>query len=292
LLQFIAMTSLAMLAPAKLNLGLEILRRRPDGFHDLNTVFAALTFGDTVTLRLRGDRRITCSVAGADLAADESNLAVRAGLGLRERTGVDAGLDIAIEKRIPMGAGLGGGSSDAAAVLMGAPRIWGVPVAMEMLEEAALELGSDVPFFLRGGVARAGSRGEELEVLDVALPWAVLLVNPGIHVATPKAFAAVGRTGEREASDIPATLGEPAAMRDRLVNDFEVAVFAMHPELGSIKQELYDAGAHFALMSGSGSTLYGLFATDAEAHAAAARFPHAWTAVTRFLTTPAPYLHP
>jgi 4-diphosphocytidyl-2-C-methyl-D-erythritol kinase len=265
-----------------------ILGRGGDGYHDLNTVFAALTIGDTVTLKARDDDRIVCSVAGADLPADETNLAVRAAIRLRAAIGGDQGLEIAIDKRIPMGAGLGGGSSDAATVLMGAPVVWNRSVSDEMLERTALELGSDVPFFLRGGVAVAGSRGEELTPLAIDLPWYVLLVNPGIHVATPAAFAAVGRTGERAATDIAGALagavGDPATMRARIVNDFEEAIVAAHPIIGAIKSELYAAGAVFALMSGSGSTVYGLFADRSAAEDAAARLSKYWTAVCRFAT--------
>lgn len=277
---------LELSAPAKINLGLEILRRRPDGYHDLNTLFATLDVGDSMTLTARGDHKITCRVHGAELAADDSNLAVRAALALQARLPDAPGLDIEIQKRIPMGAGLGGGSSDAAAVLMGAPHVWGIDVERAILGELALELGSDVPFFLIGGVALAGSRGERLEPIDVVLPWHVLLVNPGIHVATPAAFASVGRTGERAAGDLKgallAGLADAAAMRDGLVNDFEAAVFAMYPELGHIKRHLYEAGALFALMSGSGSTMFGLFETRAAAEGAREHFSGYWTTVARF----------
>lgn len=277
---------LELAAPAKINLGLEILRRRPDGFHDLNTLFATLDFGDTIVLESQGDRAITCQVLGAELAADDSNLAVRAARALQGQFADAGGLAITIDKRIPMGAGLGGGSSDAAAVLMGAPLVWGIDVGAPLLRELALALGSDVPFFLMGGVALAGSRGERLERVDIDLPWHVLLVNPGIHVATPAAFASVGRTGERTASDLRAALGAGLAdhttLRTGLVNDFEEAVFAMYPELGHIKRHLYEAGAFFALMSGSGSTMFGLFETREDAERASAHFARYWTKVAAF----------
>lgn len=273
-------------APAKVNLGLEILRRRDDGFHDLNTVFATLDFGDTIALSSRSDHAITCQVVGADLPADDANLAVRAAKRLRELVGESAGLGMTIEKRIPMGAGLGGGSSDAAAVLMGASRIWGVEPPLPLVEQLALELGSDVPFFLRGGVARAGGRGEQLESLALRLPWTVLLINPGIHIATPAAFAAVGRQGERPASDLATALAagieDPSILRGSLVNDFEAAVFERHPELEALKRDLYEAGAIFALMSGSGATIFGLFEAHEAAERARARFAGHWSVVTRF----------
>lgn len=278
---------LEFLAPAKINLGLEILLRRSDGFHDLNTVFATLAFGDTLQLGPRGDHAITCSVVGAVLAADDSNLAVRAAGMLRERLGLSKGLEIIIEKRIPMGAGLGGGSSDAAAVLMGAPIIWNLDAPADVLHSLAIELGSDVPFFLVGGLALAGSRGERLGSLTLQLPWHVLLVNPGIHVSTPEAFAAVARHGERVASDLAAVLEagirDHSALQRGLVNDFEEAVFAMHPELAAIKRRLYEAGALLSLMSGSGATLFGLFESREAALCARGAFTPYWTEVTSFL---------
>ena len=284
-------SSITLTAPAKINLGLEVLRRRADGYHDLNTVFAALAFGDTVTLTARDDDRITCTMLLSNIPADGTNLAVRAAQALRASREVQYGLDIVIEKRIPAGAGLGGGSSDAAAVLMGAPTVWaeaGVNGTWNPSEIAdiALSLGSDVPFFLRGGMALAGSRGEVLTPVDLDLPFSVLLVNPGVHVPTPMAFASLERVGERRATDLVAALrsgvNDAVAMRHSVVNDFELAIFAMHPELELLKDKLYETGAHFALMSGSGSTLYGLFRSTEEATRAQREFGGFWTEVAGF----------
>lgn len=280
---------LELSANAKINLGLEILRRRPDGYHDLNTVFAALDFGDTVALASRDDRLITCTTTEADLPGDEDNLAVRAAVRLREHLCIDRGLSIAITKRIPMGAGLGGGSSDAAAVLKGAPIVWETAIRDKESLEIAAGLGSDVSFFLGSSPARASSRGEILEPLAIELPWHVLLVNPGVHVSTPLAFAAIGRQNERSATDlvaaIRAAIEDPAALRKHLVNDFEEVVFAWHPGLAEIKRGLYNAGALFAQMSGSGSTIYGLFADSGAARVAANEFQQFWTMVARFEVT-------
>lgn len=270
-----------MLAPAKINLGLEIVRRRPDGYHDLNTLFAALDFGDDVRLASSDDHLITCSSSDPSLPVDERNLAVRAAECLRVRLGIDAGLAITIEKRIPMGAGLGGGSSDAAAVLMGAPEIWGIEADPMMLAELALGLGSDVPFFLGAPVALASGRGEILASVELALPWSVLLVNPGIHVSTPEAFAAVGRNGERVPTDLVDALRR-GDLRGRLVNDFEAAVIALHPAIGWIKERIAAAGAELALMSGSGATVFGLFADRSAAEAARAMFASEWSVVCGF----------
>lgn len=286
------MPEVTIQAPAKINLGLEVLRRRNDGFHDINTVFAAVGVFDTITLALRPDREIVMRVEGnRELETGEGNLCVQAARRLRQIAAEELpGLDITLEKRIPMGAGLGGGSSDAAAVLRGAATLWELPADEDEMHRLALGLGSDVPFFLSGAISRASSRGEMLVPLEIDLSGlSILLVNPGIHLPTPWAYKAVGRAGERPASDLAATirrgLVHPEILRDELVNDFEKGVFAEYPRLAEIKGSLYAAGAIFALMSGSGSTLFGLFRSRKEAQDAAGGFPGCWSAVADFLTS-------
>jgi 4-diphosphocytidyl-2-C-methyl-D-erythritol kinase len=278
---------LKLRAPAKINLGLEVIRRRGDGYHDINTIFAAVDLHDTISLRSRVDSAIHCRVEGNDsLASDQNNLCVRAAEALRRATGCGGGLDILLRKRIPMGAGLGGGSSDAAAVLKGATTIWEINLGDMILHELAADLGSDIPFFLGGPLAVAGSRGEELRRLEMNLPHVILLVNPGFHVATPWAYGAINRTSERPPSDLTNILqrglDDPDLLTGELANDFEPAVFAEHPVLRMLKERLYGAGAFFALMSGSGSTMFGLFHRTDDALRAAMSFPDCWHAVTRF----------
>lgn len=270
-------------APAKINLGLEVLRRRPDGFHEVNTIYAAVGLYDTVELRSRDDQQFTCMVEGDRTLGQESpedNLCVRALRKARELAmAADAhpcGVDVFLHKRIPTGAGLGGGSADAALTMLGAFTMWGIIPDFDDVSAAAAELGSDVPFFLKGGVAQAGSRGERLHSLDLDLPWAVLLVNPGVHISTPWAYRAINRTGQRDATDLAGALrrglDHPETLRESLANDFEDAVFLHHPVLLDIKDRLYKAGAFFALMSGSGSTMFGLFRTLEQAQAAGQSF--------------------
>lgn len=276
-------------APAKINLGLQVLRRRPDGYHDINTVFAAVDLCDELELTARDDGRIVCRVEGnAQLAEEpaENNLCVRAARALREAAGVREGAELLLRKHIPTGAGLGGGSSDAAAVLAGCARLWNLSVPPADLAEIGAQLGSDVPFFLGSGPAVARSRGEVLEPLDLFLPWTVLLVNPGIHVPTPWAYRALNRTGSLPADDLAAALRggteHPHLLRERLVNDFEEAVFAEHPELKRIKERMYDAGALLALMSGSGSTMFGLFADGEGARKGESAFGEYWSRTVGF----------
>jgi 4-diphosphocytidyl-2-C-methyl-D-erythritol kinase len=277
-----------MRAPAKINLGLEVIRRREDGFHDINTLFIPIDLYDELLMAPRSDGTIELRVEGnAELGAGSDNLCVRAATALQEHCGgKQRGLDMELIKHIPMGAGLGGGSSDAAAALRGATRLWGCEdIDNRILRDVALSLGSDVPFFLDDGVAQASSRGELLRRLDLELPFAILLINPGIHVPTPWAYSQVGRIGERAASDLPALLAEgvrdPEILRRNVVNDFEPAIFSAHPVLAAIKHRLYDAGALFALMSGSGSTMFGLFPNADIAREAVGYFKEYWNVVAR-----------
>ena len=277
------------MAPAKINLGLEIIRRREDGYHDINTVFAAIALCDEITLRLRDDQEITCVVEGNDQLREESpenNLCVKAVRSVCEHLGEDRGVDIHLQKNIPTGAGLGGGSSDGGAVLRGILKLLGREEEEAILPEIAASLGSDVPFFLRGGVALGTSRGEILYTLDLELPWHCLIINPGIHIPTPWAYREVDRRMEREATDLEMELRkgmkDPLGMRRHFVNDFEPPVFATYPEIGEIKERLYHHGTLFALMSGSGSTVFGLFETKEKAEEAAEGFNQYWHRITRF----------
>jgi len=274
-------------APGKLNLYLEVLGKRADGFHDLETIFQTIELHDDVRVAvdLKGEGiELVCD--DATLPTDSRNLAWRAA-DLYRRSGGEVGgkVHIALTKRLPHGAGLGGGSSDAGTVLRGLAALANNAVPRHELLQLAARLGSDVPFFLVGGVAEAWGRGEILSPLAIELPWTVLLVNPGIHVSTPWAYRELQVTGSREPSDFASALrlgiSDPAILRERIVNDFERPVFEHYPLLRSIKQELYAAGALLALMSGSGSTMLALFADEPTARRSAARFGEHWTAVTR-----------
>ena len=270
------MNELYLFAPAKINLGLEVIRRRDDGYHDINTIFAALDLCDEIILRSRNDSEIRCIVEGNDALrsqSDDDNLCVKAALAAREYLNETQGLDIHLHKRIPMGAGLGGGSSDAATVLKGIPEIWGREINENDLMAIAASLGSDVPFFLHGGgVAHANSRGEDIHELFLALPWHCLLVDPGIHVSTACAYKEVNRTTVRSQSNLVnllhQALRDPQILCRKMVNDFELPIFATWPEIGNVKKGLYHYGAFFAQMSGSGSTLYGLFENREQAEEA------------------------
>lgn len=277
-------------APAKINLGLEVLAKRPDGYHEINTIFAAVDLCDRLTFGSRDDGAIVCRVEGNDALAGEPidrNLAVRAAAMIKAELGESRGIEIVLEKAIPTGAGLGGGSSDAAETLRGAAMAWGRDLPHDRMVEMAAALGSDVPFFLQGGVAIGCGRGEILEPLDIVLPWSILLVNPAIHVATSWAYAALGRDGSmRQATDLGAALrtglSNPSSLCATLVNDFEKPVAAAYPVIEEITRRLRDSGAFYAAMSGSGSTLFGLFERRSDAEKAAEGMDSWWRIVTGF----------
>jgi 4-diphosphocytidyl-2-C-methyl-D-erythritol kinase len=250
-------------AYAKLNLGLRVLFRRPDGYHELRTVFQTISLSDALDVTFTSARRTRVLVEGAPEIQD--NLVERAARMILDAAGVHADVRFHLTKRIPAGAGLGGGSSDAAAVLLALPVLAGRSLPFDRLRAIAAELGSDVPFFLHGGTALGLGRGEELYPLPDRPATRALVVVPAIHSSTAEAYA-----------DLSPQL-TPVSLQNKLdsfqqevwdgisgpANDFEEPVFARHPGLGLLKERLRRSGAHSAAMTGSGSALFGIFA-DAE----------------------------
>lgn len=262
-----------ILAPAKINLGLAVLGRRLDGYHELRTIFQAISLCDR--LRLRHRRRGIRVACAALPGLGERNLAHQAAEIFLRETGRAGGVEIELTKRIPLGGGLGGGSSDAAAVLLGCCRLFGLRPALGRLQEWAATLGSDVPFFLRGGAALGKGRGEIITPLP---PWpqpvSVLICAPARGIATAEVYdrlRAVGLTSREETFNIlPARWREGNLHRlgEALFNDLEGAAFSLSPALAPLKSLLLGAGAEGASMSGSGSCCFGLFAQDQVAEAA------------------------
>jgi 4-diphosphocytidyl-2-C-methyl-D-erythritol kinase len=251
--------------PAKVNLCLRVGARRPDGYHAVTTVLHTVALFDVVAVR--GDVRQRLTVSGFAVPAGPENLAWKAASAMAEAAGRPPHVHIRLEKRIPPGAGLGGGSADAAGVLLGLRRLWALPWEDATLEGLAARLGSDVPFFIRGGRARATGRGEVLEPLPPLAPDPVVLVKPPFGVSTRQAYAWFDEVGPGG--------GE---------NDLERAVFSHHPELADAKARLLEAGALRALMSGSGSAVYGVMPSRerAEGVARAFRARGWWAVATRF----------
>lgn len=266
--------ALSVRAPAKINLFLRVLGRRSDGFHELETLFQAVDLCDDVAVR-RVDDGVALDVLGADLGPLEENLAHRAARALLAETGTTAGFHVRLRKRIPAGAGLGGGSSDAAAVLKAANALLPEPIGPETLSALGASLGSDVPFFLgSSALARGTGRGERLEALPMLPEAPVVLVLPPVHMATGAAYAALAeaRAGGGEApcfahvGDAPATWEEVAAAAR---NDFEEVVPAKHPGISRALGALRASGASPALLSGSGGACFGIFADPGTAETVA-----------------------
>ncbi len=247
---------------AKINWTLDVLFKREDGFHEIRTIYQTISLHDLIRLtETSGAIEIVCD--DPQVPCDETNLAHMAATKLRELVGTKLGARIEIEKRIPVAAGLGGGSSNAAAVLLGLSRLWKVEPGDRALTRIAAGLGSDVPFFLIGGTALGVGRGEEVYSIEQAECEHMLLVNPGFAVSTAEAYGRLSRlTSQQSAAMMPFTFFAAKGIRGlslAVSNDLEEVVLAAHPEIAEVKSSLVSLGAKNALMSGSGATVFGVF---------------------------------
>lgn len=281
---------LVLKTAAKVNLTLEVLGKRADGYHEIATVMQAVDLSDRITLDEADDLELRSSVP--DIPTDSSNLAWRAAAALREAAGFRGGVHITLDKRIPVAAGLGGGSSNAAGVLVGLNRLWGLRWPVERLDEVAATLGSDVPFFLRGGAAVATGRGEKVEPLR-ARSLALVLVNPKFAASTAEMY---GRLTPAMYSDGGATKAlvrsldrSAARVAASLYNGMEAAASGVFPQIVQMRAALLAAGALGALMSGSGPTVFGVARSYEQARQIRARVARgSWECwAVRTLTGPA-----
>lgn len=247
-------------ACCKINIGLDILRRRSDGFHDLESVMVPVRgLYDVIELTRIEGSGVEFSVEGIAVDCDaDNNLCVKAFRLMQSRYSI-GGVRIKLSKRIPFGAGLGGGSSDATTVLLGLNRLFDLGLSLGEIESLAAELGSDTPFFARSMAQLCCGRGEIMSPVELPLSglW-LLLVKPDINISTREAYSGVVPC--EPATPLMARVSEPVEMwQGSVKNDFEKSLFLSHPELGDIKQKLLNCGAIYAAMSGSGSTMFGLF---------------------------------
>jgi 4-diphosphocytidyl-2-C-methyl-D-erythritol kinase len=283
---------LALCAPAKLNLGLRILGRRPDGYHELESLFVPLALCDDVTLELGGLPGIQLAVSGEaaeGVPADERNLAWRAAAAFAREARLEAGVSIQLVKRVPSPAGLGGGSSDAGAVLRGLAALAPGAVAAARLAEIALDLGADVSFFLAPRPALVEGIGECISPLTGVPALSILLGHPGVGLETRAVYAAFDTVDSLTPPTPPSTLRALLALReeagairahwpessdrlrDLVVNDLEPAASRLSPQVAKLREELSATGARAVGMSGSGPTMYAIYASEAEAKQAQAR---------------------
>jgi 4-diphosphocytidyl-2-C-methyl-D-erythritol kinase len=243
--------------PAKINLGLKVLFKRPDGYHELDTCMVPVPLHDI--LEILPAKEFSFHQTGLTFpGAETDNLCIRA-YRLLEKDHALPPVYMHLRKIIPMGAGLGGGSSDAAWVLIGLNTLFDLGLSIKQLEDYAAQLGSDCPFFIANTSQIAGGRGEVLQPVEINLCGFYLkIVNPGLHVGTAEAYAGV-HFSSVEPSIKTLVQGPMETWKESIQNDFERSVFERYPEISKIKEKLYAEGALFALMSGSGSTVYGIF---------------------------------
>ncbi|MBI4432205.1 MAG: 4-(cytidine 5'-diphospho)-2-C-methyl-D-erythritol kinase [Candidatus Omnitrophica bacterium] len=265
-----------VLAPAKINLFLKVGPRRPDGYHDIETLFERVSLCDQITLSpARSGIRFSCD--DPSLPGDERNLAWKAAALVQKRLGISKGISIHLKKRIPAAAGLGGGSSDAAAVLLGLNRLWRLRLSPNQLGRLALTLGSDVPFFVRG-VSRAIGRGRGEKLCVISSPrlkiW-LCLVKPPFEISTREAYEGLGPSSlTPQKSDVKMLLhsiqkGDAKAVSALLTNSLEHSLNKRVTAISKIKKRLLEEGALGSLLSGSGSTVFGVFRSRKEAEKAA-----------------------
>ncbi|MGZ8424426.1 MAG: 4-(cytidine 5'-diphospho)-2-C-methyl-D-erythritol kinase [Candidatus Binatia bacterium] len=255
-------------APAKINLCLRVVGKRADGYHLLDTVMVPVSLYDEIDIQQctgargvapRAPVEIRCNHPQVPLGRD--NVAYRAAELLMQKTKINRPVCIRIRKNIPIGAGLGGGSTDAAAVLVGLNRMWKLRLSVRQLERLALQLGADVPFFIRGKPARARGIGEKLRLLPKLRRRWLVLAYPGFPVATAWVYGnfTLKLTKVRVNTSIATPLGSLDTLEKLLVNDLEQVAIRRYPEIGRVKTKLSLAGAVAVLMSGSGSSVFGVF---------------------------------
>lgn len=253
---------------AKINWTLEILGRRPDGYHELRTILQTIEVHDDLYFA-HAEKGIQLGCDNPAVPCDETNLIYRAAASLQALTGCDKGVKVALEKRIPMGAGLGGGSSNAAIALLALCQLWEVEIAPENLFKLGSQLGSDVPFFFFGGTGIGIGRGDEVYPMTDIAAENLLLINPKINVPTPEIYRNLPSelTSEASLNKMPLSLGAAYAYMQsgklNLRNDLERSALKLYPLIGEIKQRLIELNATQVLMSGSGSTVFAVFESDA-----------------------------
>jgi 4-diphosphocytidyl-2-C-methyl-D-erythritol kinase len=258
-------TEIVVQAHAKVNLFLRVLSLREDGYHEIESLIAPISLADEV--RLRPSETLTLSVGGTSGPLTEApggpdNLAVVAALALAEETGSHAGADISLEKRIPVAAGLGGGSADAAAVLVGLNRLWGCGLSSGDMAQVASRIGSDVPALIEPGAALVSGRGDILRTVDLPGYWWVI-VPAGFRVRTPEAYRwwdADGLSPGPDPQEVvkAASSGDPQALAATMFNDLEAPVMKRHPDLAGVRDRLVGEGALASILCGSGPTVAGL----------------------------------
>jgi 4-diphosphocytidyl-2-C-methyl-D-erythritol kinase len=275
-------------AHAKINLTLDVVGKRPDGYHELKTVFYEMPLHDILEFSRTEDKGIKIECSDRQLPTGEENLVYKAAKLLFDGYRLDGGLKVYIEKNIPYGAGLGGGSSDAAAALKAVNELYGLKLSDEELKKYAACIGADVPFFISGGAAYAGGIGEKLEPLGKVEIKPVVLAKPVFGVSTVSAYRAVDSERCVFHPDVDSVVeglksGRFEDVYQNIGNSFEIPVFRLYPEIGKIKEAFLASGARASAMTGSGSAVFAVFANENEAFAAAQKIKARFDGIAVFL---------
>jgi len=269
------MERLTLNAPAKINIGLNIIAKRLDGFHNLETFFYPI-YDLHDQLIFEKSNSFIFDSDNADLIRDPDNLIIKAHTQIENHINKKLPVKIFLNKNIPIGAGLGGGSSDAAATLVGLNEFFELGIDYLKVRELSIKLGSDVPFFVNSKPAVGYSRGEILHQSNCYIELPILIVNPGIHISTKDAFSNI--LPKKSLFDyehfIKTEKLDFSYIKNKLGNDFEESIFEKYSEIENIKTTMYESNAIFSLMSGTGSTVYGIFNNLSDAKNAALKFPH------------------
>ena len=267
-------------ARGKINWSLDIIGTRDDGYHIMDMLMQPVTLADTITLELSDD--LTLTTDGTPLLkADDKHLAMRAARLLKEYTNYPGGASLNVFKRIPVGAGLGGGSADAAAVLFGLNLLWKTSLSQAELEELGLKLGADVPFCLRGGLTRTGGIGEQLEELECGRMFSLIIIQPCRGLSTREVFKAFGNATDIQHPKTDRAVqalaeGDLALLRRSLDNVLQPVSASMRPEIGNAILRLRESGAEVSLMTGSGSAVFGVYRTPSKARSALTTLSLLW----------------
>ncbi len=246
-------------APAKINLWLEVIRRREDGYHDLSSLMVPLQLCDELEVELKEDAGILIECSEPGVPSDESNLCWKATCAFMKKTGINRGVHIRLQKNIPHAAGLGGGSSDAAATMLALNHLMGNRLTERELHDTARHIGADVPFFLGRRPALATGIGDLLEPVEALPPYWLVLIKPPINVSTRRVYESLTLTRGESRITVPLFLARPWDVHLWLQNDLENFTGTEYPVVGALKRWLVNQGALGALMSGSGSSVFGVF---------------------------------
>lgn len=273
------MNSLTLQSPAKINLRLEILGKRTDGYHEIRTIFQKISFYDDITLKVSPQKCIKVTVDDPSIPSDDKNLAYKAAFLLMEDQKISAGVSIYIKKKIPSGAGLGGGSSNAATTLQGLNRLFELNLKDKYLQQLSMSLGADIPFFLsRTGTALATGIGEKIKPFNLQTKLWFLLIFPDFSISTSWAYNTYSKynllTKRKKNIRLKNFIRTFETVIPLLLNDFESVVIPLYPEIKTIKDNLIRAGAAGSLLSGSGSSVFGVFSTKEDTKKALAKLPY------------------